>query len=112
MTGPGFGVNAAGHAIPGEQAIPPLPRARLPPPSRAPFGAKIPACVLPFATFFAVTNFLVDHVAAAFLVTAATYGFTTSAMLVPALYEFDIAMDGFGADLQLGCELAGVGKFA
>lgn len=47
---------------------------------------------LPFATFFAITNFLVDHVAAAFLVTAATYGFTTSAMLVPALYEFDIAM--------------------
>jgi ABC-type Na+ efflux pump permease subunit len=50
------------------------------------------ALLLPFATFFAVTNFLVDHVAAAFLVTAATYGFTTAAMLVPALYEFDIAM--------------------
>jgi hypothetical protein len=48
--------------------------------------------LLPFATFFAITNFLVDHVAAAFLVTAATYGFTTAAMLVPALYEFDIAM--------------------
>jgi len=48
--------------------------------------------VLPFATFFAITNFLVDHLAAAFLVTAATYGFTTAAMLVPALYEFDIAM--------------------
>ena len=27
--------------------------------------------LLPFATFFAITNFLVDHVAAAFLVTAA-----------------------------------------
>jgi ABC-type Na+ efflux pump permease subunit len=48
--------------------------------------------LLPFATFFAITNFLVDHVAAAFFVTAATYGFTTAAMLVPALYEFDIAM--------------------
>jgi ABC-type Na+ efflux pump permease subunit len=48
--------------------------------------------LLPFATFFAVTNFLVDHVAAAFLVTAATYGFTTAAMLVPALNEFDVAM--------------------
>jgi ABC-type transport system involved in multi-copper enzyme maturation permease subunit len=47
--------------------------------------------LLPFATFFAITNFLVDHVAAAFFVTAATYGFTTAAMLVPALYEFDIA---------------------
>lgn len=49
------------------------------------------ALLLPFATFFAVTNFLVDHVAAAFLVTAATYGFTTAAMLVPALNEFDVA---------------------
>jgi len=48
--------------------------------------------LLPFATFFAITNFLVAHVTAAFLVTAFTYGFTTAAMLVPALYEFDIAM--------------------
>jgi ABC-type Na+ efflux pump permease subunit len=47
---------------------------------------------LPFATFFAITNFLVDHLTVAFLVTAATYGFTAAAMLVPALYEFDIAM--------------------
>lgn len=47
--------------------------------------------LLPFATFFAVTNFLVDHWAAAFLVTSATYGFTTAAMLVPALSEFDVA---------------------
>jgi ABC-type Na+ efflux pump permease subunit len=46
--------------------------------------------LLPFATFFAITNFLVDHVAAAFFVTAATYGFTTAAILVPALNEFDI----------------------
>lgn len=47
--------------------------------------------LLPFATFFAVTNFLVDHWAAAFLVTVATYGFTTAAMLVPAFSEFDVA---------------------
>jgi hypothetical protein len=47
--------------------------------------------LLPFATFFAITNFLVDHLASAFLVTAATYGFTTATMLVPALSEFDIA---------------------
>jgi len=50
------------------------------------------ALLLPFATFFAITNFLVDHIAAAFLVSSATYGFTTAAMLVPALYEFDVAM--------------------
>jgi hypothetical protein len=50
------------------------------------------ALLLPFFTFFAITNFLVDHLAAAFLVSVATYGFTTAAMLIPALYEFDIAM--------------------
>jgi ABC-type Na+ efflux pump permease subunit len=48
--------------------------------------------LLPFFTFFAITNFLVDHVATTFLVTVSIYGFTTAAMLVPALYEFDIAM--------------------
>jgi len=47
---------------------------------------------LPFATFLAVTYFLIDHVAAAFIWTVAAYGFTTAAMLVPSLYEFDIAM--------------------
>jgi ABC-type transport system involved in multi-copper enzyme maturation permease subunit len=47
--------------------------------------------LLPFATFFAVTNFLVDHWAASFFVTSATYGFTTAAMLVPAFAEFDVA---------------------
>jgi ABC-type transport system involved in multi-copper enzyme maturation permease subunit len=46
---------------------------------------------LPFFTFLAVTNFLVDHVAAAFFFTIFSYGFTIAAMLVPALYEFDIA---------------------
>jgi ABC-type transport system involved in multi-copper enzyme maturation permease subunit len=48
--------------------------------------------LLPFFTFLAITNFLIDHYAAAFLATAGIYGFTISTMLVPALYEFDIAM--------------------
>jgi ABC-type transport system involved in multi-copper enzyme maturation permease subunit len=48
--------------------------------------------LLPLLTFLAITDFLVDHVTAAFFITAGTYGFTTAAMLVPALYEFDIAM--------------------
>jgi ABC-type Na+ efflux pump permease subunit len=46
---------------------------------------------LPLFTFLAITNFLIDHSAAAFLYTATIYSFTTAAMLVPALYEFDIA---------------------
>lgn len=61
--------------------------------SRNPSAAiGLASLLLPFATFFAITNFLVDHLMEAFLVTAFTYGFTTAAMLVPALYEFDIAM--------------------
>jgi ABC-type Na+ efflux pump permease subunit len=61
--------------------------------SRNPSAAiGLASLLLPFATFFAITNFLVDHQFEAFLVTAGTYGFTTAALLVPALYEFDIAM--------------------
>lgn len=61
--------------------------------SRNPSAAiGLASMLLPFATFFAITNFLVDHLLEAFLVTSATYGFTTAALLVPALYEFDVAM--------------------
>jgi hypothetical protein len=61
--------------------------------SRNPSAAiGLASLLMPFATFFAITNFLVDHFLEAFLVVAFTYGFTTAAMLIPALYEFDIAM--------------------
>ncbi len=45
----------------------------------------------PVATFYIITSFILGHPLAVFLVTAATYGFATAAMLVPALYEFDVA---------------------
>lgn len=45
----------------------------------------------PFATFYAITSFLLDHTLTVFLVVTLTYGFATVAMLVPALYEFDVA---------------------
>jgi ABC-type transport system involved in multi-copper enzyme maturation permease subunit len=47
----------------------------------------------PVATFYAITSYLVTPPSplAMFLVTAAAYGFTTAAMLVPAIYEFDVA---------------------
>lgn len=48
--------------------------------------------IVPIATFFAVTSFLLDRSLSAFLVISATYGFTTAAMMMPALGEFDIAM--------------------
>ncbi len=61
-------------------------------------GAKNPsaaigvaAFVCPFATFYAITSFLLGHTLGVFLVTTAAYGFTTAAMLVPAIYEFDVA---------------------
>lgn len=45
----------------------------------------------PIATFYIITSFILGHPLAVFFVTAATYGFATAAMLVPALYEFDVA---------------------
>jgi hypothetical protein len=61
-------------------------------------GARNPSTAIaaasflaPLATFYAITSFLLDYTLAVFLVTAATYGFATAAMLVPAIYEFDVA---------------------
>jgi len=47
---------------------------------------------LPFLTFYAITSYSLHHYLAVFLVTAAVYSFTTAAMMVPAITEFDIAM--------------------
>ena len=45
----------------------------------------------PFATFYAITSFFLHQTLGVFLVTAAAYGFATAAMLIPAIYEFDVA---------------------
>ena len=58
-------------------------------PSPAIFAASL---LLPFATFYAITSFLLQQHLAVFLVTAGVYGFTIAAMMMPALGEFDIAM--------------------
>lgn len=61
--------------------------------SRNPSAAiGMTSIIVPFATFFAVTSFLLDRSLSTFLVISATYGFTTAAMMMPALGEFDIAM--------------------
>lgn len=57
-------------------------------PSRA---IAIASMVAPFATFWAITSFLLNYTLSVFLVTLATYGFATAAMLVPAIFEFDVA---------------------
>ena len=63
-------------------------------------GARNPSAAIgvasflcPFATFYAITSYLMEPPAplAALLATIAAYGFTTAAMLVPALAEFDVA---------------------
>ena len=45
----------------------------------------------PFLTFYAMTSFLLRHNSAVFLTVVGMYGFATAAMLVPAIYEFDVA---------------------
>lgn len=51
----------------------------------------IAAFALPFLTFYALTSFLLNYTLAVLLVVAGAYGFATAAMLVPAIYEFDVA---------------------
>ena len=50
---------------------------------------------LPVATFYGITQFLlqIDNLWAAVVVTIG-YGFTTAAMMVPALSEFDVSLGG------------------
>ena len=48
--------------------------------------------LLPVAMFFVITSLLLEKSVSVFLVICAAYGFTTIAMLVPALSEYNIAM--------------------
>jgi hypothetical protein len=50
------------------------------------------ALVTPFLTFVVITSYLLGHFGTVFIVTVATYGFATAAMLVPALAMFDVAL--------------------
>ena len=52
----------------------------------------ISALLLPFMTFYALTGFLIGNTLGICLVLVAMYGFTTVAMLVPAVSEFDLAL--------------------
>ncbi|QEG32943.1 ABC transporter permease subunit [Bythopirellula goksoeyrii] len=57
-------------------------------PSRA---IALASGVTPFATYIVITNYFQQSFGAAFLITVVTYVFITAAMLVPAVYEFDVA---------------------
>jgi ABC-type transport system involved in multi-copper enzyme maturation permease subunit len=61
-------------------------------------GARNPSSAIglasflcPFATFYGITSYLLESPAALFFAIVAAYGFTTIAMFVPAIFEFDIA---------------------
>jgi len=45
----------------------------------------------PLVTFYAITSFFLQKNLLAFVATVAAYGFTTVAMLIPAIDEFDVA---------------------
>ena len=51
----------------------------------------IASFLCPLATFYAITSLLVNQIHLAFIAIAAAYGFTTIALLVPAVDEFDVA---------------------
>jgi ABC-type transport system involved in multi-copper enzyme maturation permease subunit len=55
----------------------------------AAIGMASIAC--PTLTFVAITSFLQQQTLGVFLIVVGAYGFTTAAMLIPAVYEFDVA---------------------
>ena len=50
------------------------------------------AVTLPFLTYYAIVSFLLDDSFASFAAITVTYGFTTLAILVPAISAFDVAL--------------------
>jgi len=50
------------------------------------------AFILPFLTFYSITGFLLGDTLGIWVVLTAAYGFTTLAMLIPAVSEFDVAL--------------------
>jgi hypothetical protein len=50
------------------------------------------AFLLPFFTFYSITGFLLHETRGIWLALTWTYGFTTLAMLIPAVSEFDVAL--------------------
>ncbi len=51
----------------------------------------VASLVCPLATFYAITSLLIGKTLSVLLATAGAYGFATAAMLIPAIYEFDVA---------------------
>ncbi len=56
------------------------------------------SALLPFLTFYAITGYLIGGTLGVSLSVVAAYGFTTLAMLVPAVSAFDVALGRSSAD--------------
>lgn len=56
------------------------------------------SAILPFLTFYAITGYLIGGTLGVALAVVAAYGFTTVAMLVPAIGSFDVALGRSSAD--------------
>lgn len=50
------------------------------------------AAILPFLTFYAIVSFLLGNTAAVFMAVLFPFGFTITAILVPAISAFDVAL--------------------
>jgi hypothetical protein len=58
------------------------------------------AFLLPFMTFYSITSFLIGNTLGVCVVLVCAYGFTTLAMLVPALSGFDFSLARSGPDKE------------
>lgn len=59
---------------------------------------SLAAGLLPFFTFYAITGYLLKDTLAITVVVCGAYGFTTIAMIVPAVSEFDVALGRTSVD--------------
>lgn len=61
--------------------------------SRNPSSAlALASGALPISMFYGITSFLIGQTTPVYLILVAVYGFTTAAMMIPALSEFNISM--------------------
>lgn len=56
------------------------------------FALGLASMVLPFSTFYAITGLFLENTLGVLLGVAAAYGFATAAMLIPTIFEFDLAI--------------------
>lgn len=56
------------------------------------FALGLSSMLLPFSTFYAITGLFLENTLGVLIVVGLAYGFATTAMLIPTLFEFDLAI--------------------